>query len=181
MTAVLEQRTPHKPTGHRDRLAGNAVARQPGRPWRRIVVDSLLLLTIIASIVSLAAGTIVWHVVAGGAFAAMAAVHVNLNWKWIKSVAGRGLPRGRTRRNATVDAVLAVTVVALVISGIAPWLGILSPLAALHGAAAVVLLGTTVVHLVQHRRWIGRAAGLSKPAPQVRRSDPTLVRRRITA
>ncbi|MCP4965490.1 MAG: hypothetical protein GY926_09665 [bacterium] len=128
------------------------------RPWKRIIIDSALLATFILGFASLALGNILWHVVAGLAFAVLAVAHVAINRTWARGVARRRRTlRGHTRTNAAIASTLAVGWLAIVISGIGLWAGVGS-FEPLHSVGVILLTVSTVVHLVMHRRWIKRAA-----------------------
>ena len=156
MTAVLEHPIPQTPlTGTAERPLPT---RAPRRPWKRIIIDTFLLITFVMSFVSLAAGSIVFHVVAGTAFGLMAIAHVALNRTWVRTIWRRRTDlHGRGRANAIVDSILTAGWIAITLSGFALWLGLVPALGAIHGLAAGVLVAATGAHLMLHRRWISRA------------------------
>ena len=91
MTAVIDRPNPPHDA---DTVIHHPIRRRVAkrhRPWKRIWVHTVMLISFVASFATLLLGNILFHVVAGLVFAAVAVVHVKLNRKWVSSVLRRRL------------------------------------------------------------------------------------------
>jgi hypothetical protein len=107
------------------------------------------------------------HAAAGLSLLLGLGVHFVWHWDWIKAAFKPSVQRKSRpiRCNRTVDAGLFVAFALICLSGVVMWLGgdvdsvTLLGLSSevwqhLHGIAAIVMLGLTIIHLVLHWKWI---------------------------
>lgn len=112
-------------------------------------------------------------------------LHLVINWDWTVRIATTFLDRllHASRLNLVVDALLFVSTVAVMLSGILisrvalPILGLtVTPSAAwvaLHAVTADTTMLLLLTHFALHTRWVARALGLRQLAPATRTSPAT--------
>ena len=131
----------------------------------KIIVDSLMLVTLIATLATMR-GNMLVHTIIGGLFALLMAVHIWQTIKWMIGVGKRFKKvKPKIRRHFIMNMTLTTMWLVCIITGILAGVHTLTGIDALfvvrriHGVTGVIACVLTVIHVIQHRR---RLMGLFK-------------------
>ncbi|MCL2756372.1 MAG: hypothetical protein FWE45_04985 [Firmicutes bacterium] len=138
----------------------------------KIIVDSLMLITLIITLVTMR-GNMIVHTVIGGMFTLLMAIHIFQTIKWTKAMSKNFKKiKPKIRRQYIVNKVLITMWVICIITGILAGVHTLTgidalfPVRRIHGITGAVAFALTIVHCIQHSKRLIGLFKFKRPRPQ---------------